>query len=58
VGCYLGLKESDHSNNLMFATVPNGANLTRDQGVEMMNSGLAYFGCGPWVRWAITGGGR
>jgi hypothetical protein len=58
VGCYLGLKESDNSNNLMFATVPNGANLTQEQRGEMLDSGLAYFGCGPWVRWAITGGGR
>jgi hypothetical protein len=50
VGCYLGLKTSDNSNNLMFETVPNGGNLTRDQGEEMMDSGLAYFGCAPWIR--------
>jgi hypothetical protein len=50
VGCYLGLKPSDNSNNLMFETVPNGGNLTLDQRREMLDSGLAYFGCGPWIR--------
>ena len=50
VGCYLGLKPSDNSNNLMFETVPNGGNLTLDQRNEMLDSGLVYLGCGPWIR--------
>jgi len=43
VSRYLGLKDSDHENNLMFPTVPNGGNLTREQGDDLVS---------PRGRWA------
>src|SRR5688572_13937761 len=34
-GHYLGLDHSDDDNNLMFRSVPNGGNLTNNQGADM-----------------------
>ena len=48
VGRYLGLKDSENSNNLMYPTVPNGGNLTRAQGDDMVSPGK-YMG--PFVTW-------
>lgn len=39
---YLGLKDSENSNNLMYPTVPNGGNLTNPQGEEMVSTGGTY----------------
>jgi hypothetical protein len=47
VARYLGLKDSDNSNNLMYAWVPNGANLTPDQGDDLKGPGNRL---GPFVR--------
>jgi hypothetical protein len=56
---YLGLKDSDTDNNLMFPSVPNGAHLTREQRDDLMptTNGWPPFlnmPCwyeGPWVHW-------
>jgi hypothetical protein len=57
---YLGLKDSDNSNNLMFATVPNGGNLTRDQGAEMVGdrflAPFVKFPCGADLVTHVGGG--
>jgi hypothetical protein len=39
VARYIGLKDSDNSNNLMYPWVPNGANLTRTQGDDLITPG-------------------
>jgi hypothetical protein len=59
VARYLGLKDSDSSNNLMYPSVPNGANLTPEQREDLMGPGrylspFVRFPCGAniVVRWA------
>jgi hypothetical protein len=58
VARYIGLEDSDNSNNLMYPWVPNGANLTRAQGDDLISPGaylspLVMFPCGEIiVRWA------
>jgi hypothetical protein len=56
---YMGLRDSDNENNLMFPTVPNGGNLTwaqRDELVPSTNDWPPFVevGCsveGPVARW-------
>jgi hypothetical protein len=58
VARYLGLKDSDNSNNLMYPWVPNGAHLTREQGEDLIGPGrylgpFVMLGCRKYiVRWA------
>jgi hypothetical protein len=44
---YLGLKDSDDSDNLMFPTVPNGGKLTWEQRDEMIMPGP--YNTGPFI---------
>jgi hypothetical protein len=57
---YLGLRNSDNSNNLMFATLPNGGNLTREQGAEMVGerflAPFVKFPCGAHIEKGLGGG--
>jgi hypothetical protein len=42
---YLGRSHSSSANNLMFATVPNGGNLTSGQGSDMRDHCFVKSGC-------------
>ncbi len=44
-GHYLGLSHSSSSGNLMFGTVPNGGNLTSNQGSDMRDHCFTKRGC-------------
>ncbi len=55
---YMGLKDSDNDNNLMFPTVPNGGNLTWEQREDLVPSSVDWppfvllpCGFGPVARW-------
>jgi hypothetical protein len=58
VARYLGLKDSENSNNLMYPWVPNGGHLTREQGEDLIGPGhylgpFVVLGCREYiVRWA------
>ncbi len=58
---YMGLKDSDNENNLMFPTVPNGGNLTWEQRDDLVPSTndwtpFVQIPCGSWGTKGLTGG--
>ncbi len=56
VANYLGLGPRENSNNLMFATLPNGGNITAHQAYLLKQNMFSWEGCGPhyWLR--LSGG--
>lgn len=56
VAHYLGLDTSEHANNLMYVTIPNGATLTAAQGDTMRDGPLTAWPCRRVVVYELTGG--